>query len=92
MMTPLDQALGSLLHARWRGGNRATARAAFEKALADDPQLRADAAARKAELEILDDAQHCHGQLVRRCAVSAVHLDELRWALDPKRVKGMSHG
>lgn len=91
-MTPLDQAIGPLLHARWRGGNRASARAAFEKALADDPELLAAAAVRKAELEILDDAQHCHGQLVRRCAVSAVHLDELRSALDQKHVKGAAHG
>ena len=78
--TPLDHHLGAVLVANWRGTNRRAVATTFSKALTDDADLKTAAAARKAELETMD--QKCNGQIERRCSVSAIHLRALRAALD----------
>ena len=79
-ITTLTEHLGAALTAQWRGGNRTMTATALQAALAADAGLKAEAAARRAKLEALD--QRCNGQIHRRCAVSAIHLRALRAALD----------
>jgi hypothetical protein len=78
-MTPLDQQLGTVLRAHWKGGNRPAAHQTLRTALAADPTLKAEAETRREQLEALD--RKCNGHIEKRCVVSAVHLEALRSAL-----------
>lgn len=81
-MNALEHHLGRVLHAHWRGGNRHEAYNDMRTAIATDPQLHAAAQARHKELTELN--RLCRGNLKRRCAVSAVHLETLQLVLQPR--------
>ena len=91
-MTALDDHLGAVLKARWRGpvAARQPAINALAAALVADPTALAAAKAKRAVLEELD--ARCNGDLHRRDAVGAVHLTALRAALGHSPVKGKPNG
>lgn len=74
----LDGYLGQIYGAR-HGLTPSGSFADFAKALQVDPDLRAAAEARLAELEGLAAAMN--GNVGRRCVMSAAHLDALREVL-----------
>ena len=91
-MTALDDHLGAVLKAHWRGrvAARQPAINALAAALAANAAMMAAAKAKRAALEELD--AKCNGQLDRRDAIGAVHLRALRAALAQLPAKGTTDG